>query len=204
MNKKYIKIGAITLLSLGAIYGGYKLVNYLIDKSRQNKPCDEGYEKDENGACVEVVSTTTTTTNAKPTVKPTFSGTKIVSKGSKGDEAKTVQTALNNIISDAKKWKTPVVTKNVVPEFDWSSGLNSSYESSKQKPYLDIQLDSTKDSKRKKIASLKPLVVDGDFGSKSVAVLIEIMGKSSASYNEVRDKRISLANTYGLGNPYKK
>jgi hypothetical protein len=192
MNKKYIKIGAITLLSLGAVYGGYRLVRYLVKKSRrESMPTNEE---------VQVMDMS----EKKEVAKPTFSGTKIVSKGSKGDEAKTVQTALNNIIGDAKKWKTPVVTKNVIPEFDWSSGLNSSYESSKQKPYLDIQLDSTKDAKRKKIASLKPLVVDGDFGSKSVAVLIEIMGKSSASYNEVRDKRISLANTYGLGNPYKK
>ena len=37
MNKKYIKIGAITLVSLGAIYGGYKLVKYLIGKSQEQK-----------------------------------------------------------------------------------------------------------------------------------------------------------------------
>jgi hypothetical protein len=52
------------------------------------------------------------------------------------------------------------------------------------------------------LKSLKPLIVDGDFGAKSVSTLIVIMGKSSASYNEVRDKRIQFSKNYGLGNPY--
>lgn len=192
MKKNWFKISAITLVSIGAVYGGYRLVKYLIDKSREEiVPTEEE---------VKVADLA----EKKEAEKPTFNGAKIVKMGSKGEEAKTVQKTLNNIISDAKRGITPTVTKTIIPEFDWSTGKNASYTSSNQKPYLDIQFDSIKEARRKKVASLKPLIVDGNFGAKSVAVLIEIMGKSSASYNEVRDKRIAFANVYGLGNPYKK
>lgn len=157
MNKKYIKIGAITLVSLGAIYGGYKLFKYL------TKPTEEG------NLPVDIVDTSV---NEEATAKkPTFDGKKAISIGSKGDEAKTIQIALNNIISDAKR-------------------LSST--------------DATKEARRKDVASLKPLKVDGIIGDKSIGVLIKIMGKSSATYNEVRDKRIAFSKAYNGGNPYQK
>ena len=194
MNKKYIKIGAITIVSLGAIYGGYKLVKYLIGKNQEQQNQD---------IPVDVVIASNEI-EKKVVAKPTFDGTKIVTKGSKGEEAKAVQQALNNIINDATKAITPTINKFVTPQFDWSSGSSSSYTSSLQKPYLDIKVDPVKEARRKKVASLKPLVADGDFGAKSVSTLIVIMGKSSASYNEVRDKRIAFSKAYGLGNPYAK
>jgi hypothetical protein len=33
IDKKYIKIGAITLASIGVIWGGYKVVKHFIKKS---------------------------------------------------------------------------------------------------------------------------------------------------------------------------
>jgi hypothetical protein len=183
MNKKYIKIGAITLVSLGAIYGGYKLVKYLIGKSQEQKNQE---------IPVEIVDTSNKE-EIKVVAKPTFDGAKIISKGSKGEEAKAVQQAI-----------TPTINKNVVPQYNWGSSSISSYTTSLQKPYLVSQIDATKEARRKKVASLKPLIADGDFGAKSVSTLIVIMGKSSASYNEVRDKRIAFSKVYGLGNPYKK
>jgi hypothetical protein len=194
MNKKYIKIGAITLVSLGAIYGGYKLVKYLIGKSQEQKNQE---------IPVEIVDTSNKE-EIKVVAKPTFDGAKIISKGSKGEEAKAVQQAINNIINDASKAITPTINKNVVPQYNWGSSSISSYTTSLQKPYLVSQIDATKEARRKKVASLKPLIADGDFGAKSVSTLIVIMGKSSASYNEVRDKRIAFSKVYGLGNPYKK
>jgi hypothetical protein len=189
MNVKYIKIGAITLASLGAIYGGYKLVKYL------SKPSDEG------DLPVDIVDTSRNEVSIAN--KPTFSGTKIVSKGSKGDEAKTIQQTLNNIIKDAKKGlaikpklnlPTNTASQNLVfdPLLGW---FNTGKPSS---------ISTTSDNRLKQVASLKPLTVDGDFGAKSVSTLIVIMGKSSATYNEVRDKRIQFSKNYGLGNPYAK
>ena len=182
MNKKYIKIGAITLVSLGAIWGGYKLVKYIIEKRK---------ESNLEPLPVEIVDTSNKE-EVKAVAKPTFSGTKIVSKGSKGDEAKTIQQTLNNIINDAKaglKKKYPLGYK---PTLLSQNTSNISFSS------------KTTDDRLKEVASLKPLVVDGDFGAKSVSTLIVIMGKSSASYNEVRDKRIQFSKNYGLGNPYAK
>lgn len=161
MNKKWIKIGAITLVSLGALYGGYKLVKYIVEKRK---------ESNLEPLPVDIVDTSNKQ-EIKQVSKPSFDGKKIVTKGSKGDEAKTIQTALNNIINDAKR-------------------LSST--------------DATKETRRKEIASLTPLKVDGIFGAKSVGVLIKIMGKSSASYNEVRDKRLAFSKVYGGGNPYSK
>jgi hypothetical protein len=134
MDKKYIKITVFSLMSLGVVYGGYKLVKYL-------------------------------------TTPKKFNGDKVISKGSEGSEAKTIQQTLNNIISDAGKAKSN---------------------------------DATKESRRKEVAILKPLTLDGVFDADSVSVLKVIMGKDSASYNEVRDKRLAFAKAYGLGNPYAK
>jgi hypothetical protein len=132
MNKKYIKISIITFASIGAIYGGYKLVKYIMNKYK-------------------------------------FDGDKIVSQGDKSDEAKTIKQALNNIISDANK-----VASN----------------------------DATKEKRRKAVANLTPLTINKIFDTDSVSVLKVIMGKDSASYNEVRDKRLAFSKAYGMGNPY--
>ena len=37
MNKKYIKIGLITLGSIGVIWGGYKIVKHFIKKSQERE-----------------------------------------------------------------------------------------------------------------------------------------------------------------------
>jgi hypothetical protein len=134
MNKKYIQIGIVAFASIGAIYGGYKLVKYIMNKYK-------------------------------------FNGDKIISEGDKGDEAKTIQQTLNNIISDASKTKSS---------------------------------DATKETRRKAIASLNPLTVNGIFDADSVSVLSVIMGKNSASYNDVKDKRIQFSKNYGMSNPYAK
>lgn len=182
MNKKYIKIGAITLASLGVVFGGYKLVKYII-KKRQ--------ESNLEPLPVEIVDTSNTE-EVKQVAKPTFDGKKIVSKGDKSEEAKTIQQTLNNIINDAKK------------------GLKKKYPLGYKPTILSQNVGNvsistkTTDDRLKEVASLKPLIADGDFGAKSVSTLIVIMGKSSASYNEVRDKRIAFSKNYGLGNPYAK
>jgi hypothetical protein len=182
MNKKYIKIGAITLVSLGAIYGGYKLVKYLIEKRN---------ESNLEPLPVEIVDTSNKE-EVKQVAKPTFDGAKIVSKGSKGEESKTVQQTLNNIINDAKKGLSIKYPLGYKPTILSPNTSNISFST------------KTTDDRLKEVASLKPLIVDGDFGAKSVSTLIVIMGKSSASYNEVRDKRIQFSKNYGLGNPYAK
>ena len=187
MNKKYIKIGAITLVSLGAIYGGYKLVKYLIGKNQEQQNKD---------IPVEIVDTSNKE-EVKAVAKATFDGAKIVTKGSKGEEAKAIQQAINNIINDANKAKIKPVTNVIDP----SSGLVFT-EFGYMKANTTVK-DNSGD-RLKKVASLKPLITDGDFGAKSVSTLIVIMGKSSATYNEVRDKRIAFSKAYGLGNPYQK
>jgi hypothetical protein len=182
MNKKYIKIGVISLVSLGAIFGGYKLVKYII-KKRQ--------DLNEEPLPVEIVDTSNKEEISQVS-KPSFDGKKIVSKNTKSSEAKTIQQTLNNIINDAK------------------SGLKKKYPLGYKPTILSNNVGNvsistaTTDDRLKQVASLKPLIVDGDFGAKSVATLIVIMGKSSATYNEVRDKRIQFSKNYGLGNPYAK
>jgi hypothetical protein len=157
MNKKYIKIGAITLVSLGAIYGGYKLFKYLTKPTEEQAPLP-----------VDIVNTATEE-EVKTVSKPTFDGNKLISINSRGQEAKSIQQALNSLVEDAKR------------------------TSSK---------DPVKEARRKDVASLPRLTLDGIFGKKSIASLIKIMGKSSASYNEVRDKRLAFNKAYGMGNPY--
>jgi hypothetical protein len=185
MNKKYIKIGAITLASLGAIYGGYKLVKYLI------KPSDEDFKP----LPVEIVDTSNKE-EVKQVAKPTFDGAKIVSKGSKGEEAKTIQQTLNNIINDAKK--------GLAIKYPLGFKANTELLNKPTSGFAPSFSTATTGDRLKQVASLKPLTVDGNFGAKSVSTLIVIMGKSSASYNEVRDKRIQFSKNYGLGNPYAK
>ena len=154
MNKRYIKIGAITLASLAVIYGGYRLVKHLIEKKAQNN-----------------LDPTTEETTATEGGESKFDADKIVSKGSKNNEVGAIQIALNNIIDDAKKGKSS---------------------------------DATKEIRRKDVASLVPLKNDNIFGDKTEKVLLKIMGKNSASYNEVKTKRIDFSMAYGLPNPYKK
>ena len=155
MNKRYIKIGAITLVSLGAIYGGYRLFKYL------TKPTEEEILP------VDIVDTSAE--EVKTVSKPTFNADKVVTLGSKGGEVGAIQIALNNIIKDAKKGKSK---------------------------------DATKGSRRVNVASLTLLKTDSIFGQKTMAVLVKIMGKTSASYNEVKTKRTQFASAYGLSNPY--
>lgn len=186
MNKKYIKIGAITLASLGALYGGYKLFKYIIEKRN---------ESNLEPLPVEIVDTSNKE-EVKAVAKPTFSGVKIVSKGSKGEEAKAVQQTLNNIINDAKK--------GLAVKYPLGFKANTDLLNKPTTGFAPSFSTATTGDRLKEVASLKPLIVDGNFGAKSVSTLIVIMGKSSATYNEVRDKRIQFSKNYGLGNPYKK
>ena len=185
IDKKYIKIGAITLASIGVIWGGYKIVKHFIAKNQ---------ERENQNLPVELVIASNEV-EKKTVKKPAFSADKIVKLGSKGDEAKTVQTALNNIISDAVKAK-PKADTTIDPNkglvFDKTFGWMKANTSEKDKT----------EASRQYIASHKPLVADGVFGAKSVSVLKGIVGKDSATYNEVKNKRLSLAKRFGLGNPY--
>jgi hypothetical protein len=185
IDKKYIKIGAITLASIGVIWGGYKIVKHFIAKSQ---------ERDNEEIPVDIVIASNEV-EKKTVTKPAFSADKVVKIGSKGDEAKTIQTALNNIISDAVKAK-PKVDTTIDPNkglvFDKTFGWMKANTSEKDKT----------EASRQYIASFKPLVADGIFGAKSVSTLKGIVGKDSATYNEVKNKRLSLAKRFGLGNPY--
>jgi hypothetical protein len=185
IDKKYIKIGAITLASIGVIWGGYKIVKHFINKNQEDQ---------NNETPVDVVIASNEVEN-KTVAKPTFSADKIVKLGSKGDEAKTVQTALNNIISDAVKAKPKAVTT-----IDPSRGLI--YDKTFGWLKANTTAKDKTEASREYIASHKPLVADGIFGAKSVSVLKGVVGKSSATYNEVKNKRLSLAKQFGLGNPY--
>ena len=189
MKKEYVKIGFIAIGSIAAIYGGYRLFNYIKAKNSFGSIDNSTAEKSDK---VE-----------KATVKtPSFNGEKLISKGSKGSEVKTIQLAINNIIHDMSKATAPVVTKLITPQFDWATSENSSYNTSTKKPFTDVQVDKKKESTRQYISNLKPLKVDGVFGKGSASVLKAILGKESTTYNEIRNKRISLAKEFGLGNPY--
>jgi hypothetical protein len=185
MNKKYIKIGLITLGSIGVIWGGYKVVKYFIKKSQEQ-------ENEETTVDVVIASNEV---EKKIVKKTAFSADKVVALGSKGDEAKTIQTALNNIISDAVKAKPKADTK-----IDATSGMFFDPTFGWMK--ADTTTSDKTEATRSYIASHKPLVADGIFGAKSVSTLKALVGKSSASYNEVKNKRLSLAKQFGLGNPY--
>jgi peptidoglycan hydrolase-like protein with peptidoglycan-binding domain len=68
----------------------------------------------------------------------------------------------------------------------------------------DKGFEGDKESRRKAVANIPKLKVDGIFGSKTEGAISIIMGKKSLSYNEIKQKRIDWANAYGLPNPYKK
>jgi peptidoglycan hydrolase-like protein with peptidoglycan-binding domain len=59
-----------------------------------------------------------------------------------------------------------------------------------------------KETRRKTIANIPKLKVDGIFGVKTQEAISIIMGKSKTSYSEVKQKRIDFANAYGLPKPY--
>ena len=110
-----------------------------------------------------------------------FNSDKKVGMGSLGINSKTVQETLNNIISDAYKYGKSV-------DSNWASGVNT---------------DAKKESYRSMVANIPKLKIDGMFGKKSTDALIKIVGVKSASYNEVKGKRMSFAKEYGVLNPYK-
>lgn len=157
MKNKYVKIAVFTALGLGAIYGGYKLYNY-IKSSSDNEGLDEG----------EVIHNIN---ENKPATEPKFDGNKIVSFGSRGGEVKTIQTAINNIIVDAYKAK-------------------------------DKGFEGDKESRRKAVANIPKLKVDGIFGSKTQSAISIVMGKPTVSYLELKQKRIDWAKAYDLPSPY--
>jgi len=181
----YKKIALFTILGIGATYGGYKLVKYINrNKGGNDIPVDEN----------NVISGTTTNPSA-----PKFDNNKVVKKGSKGGEVKTIQTAFNNIIDDAKKvnvltLKTdynPAEPKGILDDFMNKLGASN-------------ELDKLSDKTRRitTIQKLNKLNVDGDFGSKTESVCQVIMGKKEVSYSEVKQKRIDFAKVYGLPSPY--
>jgi hypothetical protein len=108
---------------------------------------------------------------------PSFDGNKVVSMGSTGSEVETIQKALNNIIVDA--YKVGVLSKQ---------GKNS--------------LTPEQESRRKTIANIPKLEIDGDLGKNTIGAIRTIMGTTSTTYNKVKQKRMDFAKAYGLGNPY--
>ncbi len=96
MKNKYVKIAVFTALGLSALYGGYKLYNFIKRGSDSN-------ESDEDEVIDKV-------NENKSVSEPKFDGDKIVSVGSRGGEVKTIQTAINNIIIDSDKSKDKGLT----------------------------------------------------------------------------------------------
>lgn len=199
MKVNYVKVGIFSVLGVATIYGGYKLHKYFKEKAEKARL--EKLLKDSTSqiAVAEVISSN----NAEKeiVVTPAFDGNKVVSKGSKGVEAKTIQLALNNIIEDAKKVNLLAIPSNYKPseEKSASSWLLEPFKAS-------IAVDNlVKVSERvKQIASLQKLATDGNFGAKSESVCQVIMGKKSTTYNEVMQKRVNFSKAYGLPNPYNK
>lgn len=193
MKVNYIKVGLITVASIATVYGIYRLAKYVRD-SRD--------EEDEYGGSMSGTSTTSSGTSSEKEVatKPSFDANKVVKKGSKGGEAGAIQIAFNNIIKDMKKAVTPTSVSTVDPLMTWSSGQSSS--SPNISTYVDISVNPQKEARRKQIASIPLLVQDQDFGTKSANAMKIIMGADSTTYNKVKQKRIDLAKTYGLPNPY--
>ena len=195
MKVNYIKIGVITAVSLGTIYGTYRLAKYI--KSLKDSEGDS-----EDNSDVTDVKTET----AKVTA-PKFDGNKTVKLGSKGNEVGAIQMAINNIIDDAKKSKT-------VP----LSGSKTIYPSNSNtlvNPYSGIPLGgydlgsmfnnasgSTIDVLKLKISGLTKLKVDNDFGNATLKNVKSIMNSDSTTYNKVKQKRKDLATTFSLPNPY--
>jgi len=196
MNKKYVKIAVFTVLGLATIYGGYRLVRFARDKKEQRRLEDLIAEAESTDAKEEVIASNKG--EKQETAKPSFDGNKIVSKGSKGTEAKTVQLALNNIIEDAKKVNLLALKANAPA----SSGSVSDWATEPLKAQAELERLGKIAKRVTQIASLPKLVADGDFGAKSVSVCQVIMGTSSTTYNKVMQKRIDFSKAYGLPNPY--
>jgi hypothetical protein len=196
MNKKYVKIAVFTVLGLATIYGGYRLVRFARDKKEQRRLEDLIAEAESTDAKEEVIASNKG--EKQETAKPSFDGNKIISKGSKGTEAKTVQLALNNIIEDAKKVNLLALKANAPA----SSGSVSDWATEPLKAQAELERLGKIAKRVTQIASLPKLVADGDFGAKSVSVCQVIMGTSSTTYNKVMQKRIDFSKAYGLPNPY--
>lgn len=189
MNKKYIKIALIGAGSLIGAFIVYKGIKKLIDLRNSADESPEVSDEKERGI----------------TIVKTFTPTRKLSKGSKDSGGKTevgaIQLAFNNIINDMKGAVTPVKTTYVSSNdaLGWS---NPSIATSKIKSYVDVTPDSSKEARRKQIASLKKLDVDGDFGNATEKVAKVILGKTTFTYNDVKQKRIDLAKAYNLKKPY--
>jgi hypothetical protein len=186
MKNKYVKIAVFTALGLGAIYGGYKLFKFIKDGNDSNGGGDEG-------------AVITTEEAKKAPSAPKFDANKIVKKGSKGGEVKTIQTAFNNIIDDAKKVNLLTLDSNI--EKPKATGLVDDFLF---KLKLSNEIDGLSDKAKriKAVKSISKLTVDGDFGTITESACQIIMGKKSVSYSEVKQKRIDFANVYGLPKPY--
>jgi len=66
----------------------------------------------------------------------------------------------------------------------------------------DKGFEGDKESRRKAVANIPKLKVDGIFGSKTEGATSIVMGKKSVSYNDVKQKRIDFAKAYELPSPY--
>lgn len=164
IDKKYIKIGVITLVGLAVVYGGVKLIKSLRSSDSTDVSTEDATSEDASKS-------------------PSFNGDRVVSVGSRGAEVKTIQTALNNIIADAYK-----------------IGLRSTPEG--QRLPNGISLTPEQEKRRKIVANLPKLKVDGILGMKTSSTLKTIMGTDSVTYNKVKQKRLDFAKSFGLANPY--
>lgn len=197
MNKKYIKIGAITVLSLIAVYSGYRLAKYVKNKRSLN----EGETIDSP----EEASQTSTTSNTISSVKkPAFNGARIVklnSKDSAGQtEVKMIQKAFNNLIADAKKVDLLSLKSNASIKSPQLAVVNWLVQPIKTENAI---ADLGKKAERvNQVAAIKPLTVNGVFGSSSVNACKIIMGTTSTTYDKVKQKRIDFNKSYGLPSPY--
>jgi hypothetical protein len=199
MKVNYVKVGIFSVLGIATIYGGYRLHKYFKDKAELARL--EQLIKDSNSQQVIADNLSSNQAEKQIVVTPAFDGNKVISKGSTGAEAKTIQLALNNIIEDAKKVNLLALSSNYKP------AESTSASTALLEPYkAQIALDNLiKVSDRvKQIASLQKLATDGNFGAKSESVCQVIMGEKSTTYNKVMQKRINFAKAYGLPNPYKK
>ena len=187
MENKYVKIGVYTLLGLGAIFGGYKLVKF-ISKNKNNNTTNED----------EVIKNEEQIKSSLPNA-PKFDENKVVKKGSKGSEVKTIQTAFNNIIEDAKKVKLSDIGGDVSQPKDLSIVDSVLF---KLKVAQDFSKLPDKVKRVETIKNISELVADGVFGSKTESACKIIMGTNSTTYAKVRQKRLDFAKVYGLGNPY--
>ncbi len=199
MDKKYIKIAAITALSLITIYSGYRLVKYVKNKRSLNEDEDETIESPE-----EVGQTSTVSNNVSQVKKPAFNGARVVKLNSKDSIGQTevamIQKAFNNLIADAKKVDLLSLKSNasiVSPQSAVISWLVQPIKT--ENAIADL---SKKAERVNQVAAIKPLTVNGVFGSSSVNACKIIMGASYTTYDKVKQKRIDFNKSYGLPSPY--